>query len=220
MGKLIVIEGLDGSGKSTQLDLLYKRLTQSGTDCRCVSFPDYESDSSALVKMYLAGKFGNNPNDVNAFAASCFYAADRFASFKTNWGEYYLNGGTIIAGRYTTSNAVHQTCKLPKENWPVFLDWLYDFEFNKIQIPAPDKVIFLDMPPEISQKLLSDRYSGDNSKKDIHERDVNYLNHCREAALFTANYLNWDIINCASGNSPRTVEDINNEIFNRVVEMF
>ncbi len=220
MGKLIVIEGLDGSGKSTQLDLLYKRLTQSGTDCRCVSFPDYESDSSALVKMYLAGKFGNNPNDVNAFAASCFYAADRFASFKTNWGEYYLNGGTIIAGRYTTSNAVHQTCKLPKENWPVFLDWLYDFEFNKIQIPAPDKVIFLDMPPEISQKLLSDRYSGDNSKKDIHERDVNYLNHCREAALFTANYLNWDIINCASGNSPRTVEDINNEIFNRVIEMF
>ena len=132
MGKLIVIEGLDGSGKSTQLELLPKNLLNSEIESQTVSFPDYDSDSSALVKMYLAGKFGTHPDDVNAYAASLFYAVDRFASFKANWGEYYKNGGVVVAGRYTTSNAVHQTSKLPPENWADFLDWLYDLEYNSV----------------------------------------------------------------------------------------
>ncbi len=208
MGKLIVIEGLDGSGKSTQLDLLPKGLLQNGFESRSVSFPNYSDDSSALVKMYLAGQFGTKPGDVNAFAASCFYAVDRFASFKKDWGEYYNGGGIIVSGRYTTSNAVHQCSKLPESEWESFLSWLYDFEYNKLGIPKPDKVIFLDMPTEVSQKLLDNRYSSDGGHKDIHECDLEYLNRCRKAALFTAEYSGWVKISCAENDSPRTIEAI------------
>ena len=208
MGELIVIEGLDGSGKSTQLDLLPKGLLQNGFESRSVSFPNYSDDSSALVKMYLAGQFGTKPGDVNAFAASCFYAVDRFASFKKDWGEYYNGGGIIVSGRYTTSNAVHQCSKLPESEWESFLSWLYDFEYNKLGIPKPDKVIFLDMPTEVSQKLLDNRYSSDGGHKDIHECDLEYLNRCRKAALFTAEYSGWVKISCAENDSPRTIEAI------------
>ena len=182
-GKLIVVEGLDGSGKSTQLELLRARLQG---DVVYVKFPAYDSDSSALVKMYLAGEFGSQPGDVNAYAASAFYAVDRFASFKTDWGKAYLKGATVICDRYTTSNAVHQASKLDEKDWEGFLSWLYDFEYGKIGIPKPDKVIFLDMPVEVSQKLMTARYNGDESKKDVHEANVEFLNACREAALYAA----------------------------------
>ena len=220
MGKLIVIEGLDGSGKSTQLELLYKNLLSNNIDCKMVSFPAYENPSSTLVKMYLAGEFGKKPGDVNAFAASVFYAADRYASFKSAWGEYYNNGGTVIAGRYTTSNAVHQASKLPEAEWQDFLTWLYDFEYNKIQIPKPDKVIFLDMPVEVSQKLLSKRYEGDESKKDIHESDTEYLDRCRKAAVFTANFSDWEIIPCAKNGEARSIEDISDDVLNSVLQLY
>ena len=220
MGKLIVIEGLDGSGKSTQLELLFKNLTNNGIDTKSVSFPDYDNPSSTLVKMNLRGEFGKNPNDVNAFAASVFYCADRYASFKTNWGEYYMGGGTVVSGRYTTSNAVHQASKLPKEEWESFLSWLYDFEYQKIGIPKPDKVIFLDMPIEVSQKLLSHRYSGDESKKDIHESDTEYLKKCREAALFTAKYSGWDIIPCAMNGEARTIEEIAADVLASALKIY
>ena len=220
MGKLIVLEGLDGCGKSTQLELLPETLKRNGIDCQTVSFPDYESDSSALVKMYLNGDFGSKPSDVNAFAASVFYTVDRFASFKTSWGGYYQNGGTVVAGRYTTSNAIHQCSKLPCDEWEQFLNWLYDFEYSKIGIPKPDKVIFLDMPIEVSQKLLSNRYAGDNAKKDIHERDTDYLARCREAARFTADFSNWDIISCARDGQPRSIEEIAADVEAKVLELF
>ncbi len=220
MGKLIVIEGLDGCGKSTQLDLLPQKLADKGIDVKSVSFPDYESDSSALIKMYLSGKFGNKPSDVNAYAASSFYAVDRFASYKTNWGDFYNGGGTVVAGRYTTSNAIHQASKLDSSEWEGFLSWLYDFEYNKIGIPKPDMVIFLDMPIEVSQKLLGNRYEGDESKKDIHEKDLEYLKHCRESAIFTANYSKWQIINCSKDGEPRIIEDISNDILDKVMELF
>ena len=220
MGKLIVIEGLDGSGKSTQLELLPKSLSELGIECRTVSFPNYDSDSSALVKMYLSGEFGSKPEDVNAFAASTFYAVDRFASYKTNWGEFYENGGTVVAGRYTTSNAVHQASKLDPKKWEEFLSWLYEFEYEKIGIPKPDMVIFLDMPTDVSQKLLSKPYSGDNDKKDIHELDVDYLDHCRKAALFTAEFSGWQIVPCAENGEPRTIEAIAEDIKNKVKTLF
>lgn len=220
MGKLIVIEGLDGSGKSTQLELLPKNLHKNGIDSKTVSFPDYDSDSSALVKMYLGGKFGNKPDDVNAYAASLFYAVDRFASYKTNWGEYYNQNGVIVSGRYTTSNAVHQTSKIPETEWQNFLDWLYDLEYNKVGIPKPDKVIFLDMPIEVSQKLLSGRYKGDEGKKDIHESDTAYLDKCRKAAMFTASYSGWTIIPCAKDGEPRSIEDISNDILAETLKLF
>lgn len=220
MGKLIVIEGLDGSGKSTQLDLLFENLKKNNIDCKSVSFPDYENPSSTLVKMYLAGEFGKKPGDVNAYAASVFYAADRYASFKSAWGEYYNAGGTVIAGRYTTSNAVHQASKLPESEWENFLSWLYDFEYNKIAIPKPDKVIFLDMPVEVSQKLLSKRYEGDNSKKDIHESDTNYLDRCRKAAVFTAEFSGWETISCAENGEARSIEDIANDVLKSVLKLY
>ncbi len=219
MGKLIVIEGLDGSGKSTQLNLLPEFFESKGLDCKTVSFPCYESDSSALVKMYLKGEFGTKPSDVNAFASSVFYTVDRFASYKKDWGDFYNNGGVIISGRYTTSNAVHQTSKLPKEEWETFLDWLYDFEYNKVGIPKPDKVIFLDMPVDVSQKLLSGRYGGNESQKDIHESDTEYLSKCRESAYFTAKYSDWTIISCAENGEPRSVEDISKDIQNEVMKV-
>lgn len=219
MGKLIVIEGLDGSGKSTQLDLLPQNLLKRGIESKTVSFPDYDSDSSALVKMYLGGRFGNRPDDVNAYAASLFYAVDRFASYKTNWGEYYNQNGVIVSGRYTTSNAVHQTSKMDEGDWQGFLDWLYDLEYNKVGIPKPDKVIFLDMPIEVSQKLLSGRYKGDEAKKDIHESDTAYLDKCRKAAMFTAKYSGWTIIPCAKDGKPRSIEDISKDILNETLKV-
>jgi len=220
MGKLIVIEGLDGSGKSTQLDLLFENLKKNNIDCKSVSFPDYENPSSTLVKMYLAGEFGKKPGDVNAYAASVFYAADRYASFKSAWGEYYNAGGTVIAGRYTTSNAVHQASKLPESEWENFLSWLYDFEYNKIAIPKPDKVIFLDMPVEVSQKLLSKRYEGDDSKKDIHECDTEYLDRCRKSAIYTAEFSGWETISCAENGEARSIEDIANDVLKSVLKLY
>lgn len=219
MGKLIVIEGLDGSGKSTQLDLLPKNLLKNGIESKTVSFPDYDSDSSALVKMYLGGEFGKKPSDVNAYAASLFYAVDRFASYKKTWGQYYNKNGVIISGRYTTSNAVHQTSKMPEADWQGFLDWLYDLEYNKVGIPKPDKVIFLDMPVEVSQKLLLGRYKGDEAKKDIHESDTAYLEKCRKAAMFTARYSDWTIIPCAKDGKARSIEDISNDILNETLRV-
>ena len=220
MGRLIVIEGLDGSGKSTQLELLPKKLKARGTDCRTVSFPQYESDSSALVKMYLRGDFGTHPDDVNPYAASAFYTVDRYASYKSVWGDYYNAGGTVVAGRYTTSNAIHQASKLDSSKWEDFLSWLYDFEYNKIGIPKPEKVIFLDMPVEVSQKLLSKRYDGDNSKKDIHESDTNYLDNCRKAALFTAEFSGWETIPCSKDGEPKTIEEISEDVLKSVLKIY
>ncbi|MBR3592785.1 MAG: deoxynucleoside kinase [Clostridia bacterium] len=219
MGKLIVIEGLDGCGKSTQLELLPQNLLKNGIESKSVSFPDYDSNSSALVKMYLGGEFGKKPGDVNAYAASLFYAVDRFASYKTNWGDYYNQNGVIVSGRYTTSNAVHQTSKMDESEWQGFLDWLYDLEYNKVGIPKPDKVIFLDMPIEVSQKLLSGRYNGDEGKKDIHESDTAYLDKCRKAAMFTAKYSGWTIIPCAKDGEPRTIEDIAKDILEETLKV-
>ena len=216
MGKLIVIEGLDGSGKSTQLELLKERLKRENIPSKAISFPDYESDSSALVKMYLAGKFGDKPGDVNPFAASLFYCVDRYASYKTKWENDYKSEKLIVAGRYTTSNAIHQACKLKEEDWKSFLDWLYDIEYKKVGIPKPDLVIFLDMPVEVSQKLLSTRYHGDESSKDIHEKDVAYLNACRKAARFVADYSGYKTVNCSKDGEPRTKEDIAEEVFNLI----
>ncbi|MBO7519541.1 MAG: deoxynucleoside kinase [Clostridia bacterium] len=213
MGKLIVIEGLDGSGKSTQLDLLKTRLKEENVPSTAISFPDYESESSALVKMYLSGKFGDKPADVNAYAASLFYCVDRYASFKSKWEKDYKSDKIIVAGRYTTSNAIHQTCKLPEDEWKPFLDWLYDIEYEKVGIPKPDLVIFLDMPVEVSQKLLSRRYNGDESGKDIHEKDVEYLNACRKAAKFVADYSGYKTVACAKDGEPRPVSDIAEDIF-------
>ncbi|MBR3588304.1 MAG: deoxynucleoside kinase [Clostridia bacterium] len=211
-GKLIVIEGLDGSGKSTQINILAEKIKEKGLTFKQIKLPNYDGDSSALVKMYLAGEFGKNPEDVNAYAASAFYAVDRFASFKTIWKEDYEKGAVILADRYTTSNAYHQMIKQPEENWDSYIEWLEDFEYNKIGIPKPDLVIYLDMPVEISQKLMSKRYEGNESKKDVHEANVGYLNACRKAASYAAEKMGWVKILCSDGENARSIEDIAEEI--------
>ncbi len=219
MGKLIVLEGLDGSGKSTQLDILEKNLKNLGYNITTVSFPEYSEPSCEPVKMYLSGRFGTKPEDVNPYAASLFYAVDRFASYKTHWGNDYLSGKTILAGRYVTSNIIHQMSKLPESEYQNFANWIYDLEFNKVGIPKPDLVIFLDMPNEVSAKLLLGRYSGDESKKDIHERDAEYLKKCRNAASFAAKHLGWTVIPCAQNGNPRSIEEIANDILEKVKEV-
>ena len=211
-GRLIVIEGLDGSGKGTQAKLLAKTLAEQGKRVREVSFPNYESDSSALVKMYLAGEFGRDPSDVNAYAASSFYAVDRYAGYKQDWGKFYNEGGIVIADRYTTSNAVHQCSKLPEDQWDGFLDWLFHFEYDLLGIPAPDAVVYLRVPPEVSQKLMSGRYHGDEAKKDIHESNMAYLERSRRAAEYCANRLHWRTVACAEDGAMRSIEAIHAEI--------
>ena len=216
MGKLIIFEGLDGSGKGTQTALTAQKLAARGVDLRQITFPDYASESSALVKMYLAGAFGQKPDDVNAYAASSFYAVDRYASYKTGWGAFYRDGGLVLSDRYTTSNAVHQCSKLPPAQWDGFLNWLFDFEYHKIGIPAPDAVVYLAVDPEVSQRLLAARYHGDDSKKDIQEKDLGYLARSRAAAEYCAKALGWKRIDCTAdgpqGKTMRTVEQINDEI--------
>ena len=181
-GKLIAIEGLDGSGKATQAKLLAGYLAAQGLAVREVSFPDYGSDSSALVKMYLAGQFGQHPDDVNAYAASSFYAVDRYASYKKDWGSFYENGGIIIADRYTTSNAVHQAVKCAPQEREAFLRWLDDFEHDKLGLPRPDLVLYLDMPTERAVEMLRRREGETHTKGDIHETDGAYLAACRACA--------------------------------------
>ena len=212
MGKLIVLEGLDGSGKSTQLELLAKELEVKGVNYKTVSFPAYELASCAPVKMYLGGEFGTSPSDVNPYAASLLYAVDRFASYKKDWGADYNSNKLILAGRYVTSNAIHQASKLDKSEWETFVDWLYDLEYEKVGIPRPDLVIYLNVPVEASQKLLSGRYSGDDDKKDIHEKDVKYLNSCRTAASFIAEKSGWQVVECYKDGKMRSREDILKEI--------
>lgn len=211
-GKLIVIEGLDGSGKGTQAELLCQTLKERGCNARKVSFPDYDSNSSALIKMYLAGEFGTDPNAVNAYAASTFYAVDRYASFKKDWEGFYNGGGIIVADRYTTSNAVHQCSKLPKEQWDSYLQWLFDFEYRLVGIPAPDRVIYLQVDPAVSQKLMTGRYQGDESKKDIHEKDLSYLDRSRGAAEYCAEKLGWETVRCVQDGQMRSIDDIHCQI--------
>ena len=219
MGIFIDLEGLDGSGKTTQTELICKRLEQDNIDYRRIKLPDYDSDSSILVRKYLAGDFGKNAGDVNAYAASVLYAADRFASFTEKWGEDYKSGKLIFADRYTPANALYQMTKLDKSEWDPFLEWLFDFEYNKIGIPAPDKVIFLDMPVEVSQKLMTARYGGDESKKDVHEANVEFLNACREAALYAADKYGWNVITCAENGEPLSIESINDKVYELVLEL-
>lgn len=219
MGKLMVIDGLDGSGKSTQLDLLDAYLTQKGVAYRQISFPDYAQPSSALVKMYLGGELGGSPAAVNAYAASSFYAVDRYASYTCFWQEDYAADTPIVAARYTTSNAIHQMTKLPREEWDNYLAWLENYEYDKLGLPKPDKVVFLDMPLEVSQRLLAKRYHGDEAKKDIHERDTSYLAACRAAALYAAEKCGWVVLPCSDGENPLAPEEIHRQLISLFEDM-
>ena len=215
-GPLIVLEGTDGSGKATQADLLYKHFLAKGLSSRKISFPCYDSPSSALVKMYLAGEFGQHQSDLNPFAASTFYAVDRYASFQTDWKEDYLAGSIIVADRYTTSNAVHQSVSFEGEAREEYLNWLYTFEYQRMGIPAPDLVLFLDVPTDITAKLRAKREKDTNTHADIHERDLEYMRHCRQVANEIADSQGWIKVNCAENGEMRSIAAISTDIINIV----
>ncbi len=217
MGKFIVIDGLDGSGKGTQSELLKNRLEKAGYRVRLLSFPMYESESSSLVRMYLGGELGSNPSDTNAYAASSFFAADRYVSYRTDWKKDIEDKETIvIANRFTTANAVHQLSKMPREDWDAFLDWLWDYEYKKLGVPAPDLVIYLEMTPEISMALVSHRSEETGQQKDIHELDPTHLKNSYAAAIYSSEKLGWERIRCYEGNKPLTIGKISEMIAEKV----
>ena len=219
MGKLFVIDGTDGSGKQTQFQKLQESLTKDGIDYKVVSFPNYDSPSSSLVKMYLSGEFGENAKEISPYIASTFYAADRYATFQKGYKKYYEDGGIILADRYTTANMVHQAGKIKdEEEREKFLNWLWDFEFNLYGLPVPSEVFFLNMPIENAVDLIKNRENKftHQDKKDIHERDVNHLKDAYNAACDVAKKYNWYEIKCVKNNEIRTIEDIQQEIYNEV----
>ena len=219
MGKLFVIDGTDGSGKQTQLGELKNRLDKEKIDYRVVSFPNYDSKTSTLVKMYLSGEFGTNSKEISPYIASTFYAADRYATYQTELKEYYEKGGLILADRYTTSNMIHQAGKIQnKEERDKFLKWLWDFEFNIYKLPIPTEVFFLNMPVEKSLELIANRDNKftHNSKKDIHESDKNHLIDAYYAACDVAKDYNWYEVKCVRDDKIRTIEDIHEEIYNEI----
>ena len=212
MGKLIVIEGTDGSGKSTQFRLLTQAVEEMGVEFRKLVFPQYQEESSALIRMYLAGQFGDKPGDVNAYAASAFYAVDRYASYRKVWGKWYEEGGLVLSDRYTTSNAVHQASKEPPERRGAFLKWLYEFEYDKLGLPRPDLTIYLDVPTEYTEQLMRAREAATGTSADIHEQDLGYLATCRQMGRAAAEFYGWTVIECVRDGAMRSIEDIHEEI--------
>lgn len=218
-GKLIVFEGIDGCGKSAQYKLLCERLRAEGLEFENIVFPRYDKPSSALIRMYLNGEFGQNPEDVNPYAASTFYAVDRFASYVTDWGKYYHSGGVILSDRYTTSNAVHQGSKLPPEQLSRFFDWLYDLEYTRMGLPKPDLVIYLDVDIPTSLERMAHRQKKNGSHADIHEQDVGYLEKCLELGHKAATHYGWVVVDFKKNGEIRPLEEKHEEIYRIVKEV-
>ena len=219
MGRFIAIDGLDGSGKGTQTDILVERLKKENKKVRVLSFPMYENDSSLFARMYLDGKFGKNPSDTNAYVASMFFASDRYISYKTDWMNDISDPDTyVIANRYTSANAVHQLSKLPESEWEGFLSWLWDFEFKKLGLPMPDDIVYLEVHPDVSLSLVKSRSEETGRKIDIHEGDRNYMFKCYDAALYVSKTLGWVQISCVKDGKMRTREDVAEEIYKRLFE--
>lgn len=218
MGKLIVLEGIDGSGKSAHYRRLCERFAAEGIEYRSVVFPRYGEESSALIRMYLGGRFGENPSDVSSYAASVFYAVDRYASYMTDWREYYEAGGVILSDRYTTSNAVHQGSKLAENERKTFFDWLYDLEYVKLSLPRPDRVIYLDVDIETSIARMRHREEKNGTHADIHEKDIHYLERCIETGRSAAEHYGWSVIlNRDADGNVREIDEKHGEIYKTVL---
>ena len=216
-GTLIVLEGIDGSGKSTQYRRLCQHMTALGKPFHSVVFPRYDQDSSALVRLYLSGAFGTKPDDVNAYAASAFYAVDRFASYRLDWKPAYEAGGLILADRYTTSNACHQGSKLPDSELPAYFDWLYDFEYHRLELPRPDLVLYLDVELDVALAQMAERRRAGGGTGDIHEKDAAYLGQCLRAGRRAAAHYGWTRIACLRDGRMRDIEDIHEELLSHVL---
>jgi len=213
LGRLVVFEGIDGSGKSTQFDMLCRRFAGESKDFMRLRFPRYDEPSSALVRMYLGGEFGEDPDSVNAYAASSFYAVDRYASYIQDWRKYYESGGLVLTDRYTTSNAIHQGAKLPPDLREYFFRWLYEYEFSLMGLPAPDLVLYMDIDAKLAARRIEKRQSETGAAVDIHEKDYGYLESCSQSGSQAAIQLGWHSVNCVVEGRERGEEDIHNEIY-------
>jgi len=217
MSKLYVIDGLDGSGKGTITTRLQQHYHAAGITARRISFPNYESESGALVRMYLDGRLGGTPEDTGPHAASTMFAIYRYISDRCDWGDFYRDGdGIIIADRYTTANAVHQMTKIPQQQWDSFLDWLFDFEYNKLGLPAPDTVIYLDMLPHLSQRTITARSIAQNRTVDIHETDTSHLEKARRAGLYAAERFGWNVVASHQNGDLRSLDEVFDEILEKL----
>ena len=217
-GKLIVFEGIDGSGKSAHYRRVCEHLEADGIEYKHIVFPRYDNESSALIRMYLGGEFGKNPADVNAYTSSAFFAVDRFAAYRTDWGSVYDKGGFVLSDRYTTSNAVHQGAKLPDEELEEYLEWLYDFEYDKMELPRPDLVIYLEVDLETSLSRMRHRQEKTNTDADIHEKDIEYLKKCLKVADRAADYYGWHRIACKKDGVERSIDEKHEEIYRVIKE--
>lgn len=215
-GKLIVFEGTDGSGKATQVKRLCRYLKSEGIAYREIDFPRYGNPFAEPARLYLKGKLGTKPGDVNAYAASILYAVDRYASYKQDWGSFYQTGGLVIADRYTTSNAVHQASKLPEEKRGEYLNWLFDLEYQRLGLPKPDLVFYLDMPVEMSEQMMRKREAASGTHADIHEQDEAYLKDCRDNAQKIVKAYGWTLIPCTENGKVCTIEEIHKRILKKV----
>ncbi len=214
MGRFIVLDGLDGSGKGTQAELLRDRLAAEGRQVKLISFPNYGTPGAVAVEYYLGGALGSDPSATNAYAASTFYAVDRYLSYRTDWGEFLSGeGNVLIANRYTSANAVHQLSKMPRESWDSFLDWLGDFEFDRLGLPRPDLTLYLEMTPAISMRLVSHRSSVTGQQKDIHELDPHHLEASYAAARYASDRWGWTRLPCYVGDEPRSIEEIAGDVW-------
>lgn len=218
-GKLIVFEGTDGSGKATQARMMAQRLKCENINFHEIDFPRYGNPFAEPARLYLQGVLGSKPGDVSAYAASVLYAVDRFASYKEDWGKSYEAGDVILANRYTTSNAVHQASKLPDGEREDFLAWLSELEYGKLELPEPDLVIYLDLPTDLSEKMMRQREAATGTSADIHEQDAAYLRRCRDNARKVANICRWKIIDCSRDGEIRSIEDIHAEAWELVREL-
>lgn len=219
MGKLIVLEGIDGSGKSSQYARICRRLDEDSISYHHIVFPRYDKESSALLRLYLQGEFGSDPDAVNAYTASTFFAVDRFASYRDDWGEAYRQGCLILSDRYTTSNAVHQGSKLPTELLPEYFGWLSDLEYNRMQLPKPDLVIYLETTLEISVKRMRRRENVTGTHADIHEKNTDYLEKCLQTAEFACDFFGWKRIACLDeSGKERKLSEKNDEIYSEILK--
>lgn len=222
-GILINIEsGTDGSGKATQAEKLTTALIEKGYSVRKISFPNYESPACEPVKLYLQGAFGTQADDVNAYTASTFYAIDRFASYRMDWGAFYEAGGIIIADRYVTSNLIHQGTKMSREERKLYSAWLKDLEYQKYGLPIPDLTLFLNVEPTVTRMLREGRQNKmtGGAILDIHESDMSHLSRAYQNAMELVNEEGWHVINCTKDQAMRTVESIHEEILQRALSLF
>jgi len=218
LGRLIVFEGIDGSGKSTQFDLLCSRFEREGRDFMRLRFPRYDKPSSALLKMYLNGEFGDDPDAVNAYAASSFYAVDRIASYIQDWRGYYEGGGLVLTDRYTTSNALHQGSKLPAGQRERFFKWLYEYELGLLGLPVPDLVIYMDIDAKRAAQRLRRRQAETGTDGDIHEKDMEYLLQCAKSGKQAAQLYGWSMIGCIDGGRERGEDEIHQQIWQAICD--